>query len=197
MSFRRVCYEEVYTNILAAQDHIPQYISIQPLPRPVLLQATETETQRFDRTVSPVLALSASPTDLSHSAYASIPREPIERTPLPSHSLGRANSLIRSASPSPALNLHQPPSSHVIPPPPAVAVAVERFRSPSSTHAGHVHDKLSTRETASLAAVFCFAWFAANWSVNASLGLTSVGSSTILAGMSGRHSSTFLLWDYC
>lgn len=45
---------------------------------------------------------------------------------------------------------------------------------------------LTTRDTAHLAAVFCFAWIAANWSLNASLGLTSVGSSTILAGMSGK-----------
>ncbi|KAI5452850.1 hypothetical protein NCC49_006390 [Naganishia albida] len=120
--------------------------------------------------------------------YTSIPREPERPAAIPSHSIGRANSLIRSASPSPALNLHNPPlpSSHVV----AAPAAHERSRSRSSSHSaaaagGRSEDKLSTRETASLAAVFCFAWFAANWSVNASLGLTSVGSSTILAGMSG------------
>jgi hypothetical protein len=46
-------------------------------------------------------------------------------------------------------------------------------------------EKLSERETASLAALFCGFWFAANWSVNKSLEWTSVGSSTILASMSG------------
>ncbi|KAG7553563.1 hypothetical protein FFLO_02995 [Filobasidium floriforme] len=45
--------------------------------------------------------------------------------------------------------------------------------------------KLTSGETAHLAATFCIVWFAANWTVNASLGLTSVGSSTVLAGMSG------------
>ncbi len=47
-------------------------------------------------------------------------------------------------------------------------------------------EKLSMRETARLAVEFCLVWFAANWSVNASLGFTSVGSSTVLAGMSGE-----------
>lgn len=31
-------------------------------------------------------------------------------------------------------------------------------------------ERLTVRETAQLAAMFCGAWFAANWSVNASLG---------------------------
>ncbi|KAF9507773.1 hypothetical protein BS47DRAFT_1366447 [Hydnum rufescens UP504] len=44
---------------------------------------------------------------------------------------------------------------------------------------------LSTRETANLAILFCFLWFVANWSQNASLEHTSVASSTILASMSG------------
>ncbi|KAL4241717.1 SLC35F solute transporter family protein [Abortiporus biennis] len=44
---------------------------------------------------------------------------------------------------------------------------------------------LSMRETANLAAWFCFLWFIANWSLNASLGYTSVASATILSSMSG------------
>jgi hypothetical protein len=46
--------------------------------------------------------------------------------------------------------------------------------------------RLTSAETARLAATFCIVWFGANWTVNASLGLTSVGSSTVLAGMSGE-----------
>ncbi|KAL7415666.1 hypothetical protein BDY24DRAFT_359690 [Mrakia frigida] len=46
-------------------------------------------------------------------------------------------------------------------------------------------ERLSERETAGLALMFCGFWFVANWSVNASLEWTSVGSSTILASMSG------------
>jgi solute carrier family 35, member F5 len=44
---------------------------------------------------------------------------------------------------------------------------------------------LTTRETAQLATVFCLLWFIANWTVNASLSYTSVGSSTVLASTSG------------
>ncbi|KAH9082126.1 hypothetical protein EDB83DRAFT_2336608 [Lactarius deliciosus] len=44
---------------------------------------------------------------------------------------------------------------------------------------------LTTRETAQLASAFCFPWFLANWSLNTSLGLTSVASATILSSMSG------------
>ncbi|QRV79512.1 hypothetical protein RhiJN_07527 [Ceratobasidium sp. AG-Ba] len=44
---------------------------------------------------------------------------------------------------------------------------------------------LTTRETAKLASIFCFFWFLANWTVNASLQFTSVASTTILASMSG------------
>lgn len=87
----------------------------------------------------------------------------------------RSNSLIRSLSPSPALvTLHPGPAAT------APVAPVEDILPVLSTG-----DKLSTSETARLAAVFCFVWFAANWSVNASFGLTSVGSSTVLAGMSG------------
>lgn len=48
---------------------------------------------------------------------------------------------------------------------------------------------LTERETARLALVFCFFWFVANWSVNASLGYTSVASTTILSSMSGTSRS--------
>ncbi|KAG0148597.1 hypothetical protein CROQUDRAFT_41164, partial [Cronartium quercuum f. sp. fusiforme G11] len=44
---------------------------------------------------------------------------------------------------------------------------------------------LSTKETAQLAASFSCLWFAANWTVNAALGYTSVSSTTILSSMSG------------
>jgi len=44
---------------------------------------------------------------------------------------------------------------------------------------------LTTRETAQLAAWFCFLWFIANWTVNAALDYTSVASATILSSMSG------------
>ncbi|KAG8848190.1 hypothetical protein FRB91_011043 [Serendipita sp. 411] len=50
---------------------------------------------------------------------------------------------------------------------------------------------LSTRETATLASIFCFLWFIANWSVNASLRYTSVGSSTVLASTSGLFTMGF------
>jgi len=44
---------------------------------------------------------------------------------------------------------------------------------------------LTTIQIAQLASVFCFLWFIANWSVNASLKYTSVGSSTVLSSTSG------------
>jgi len=44
---------------------------------------------------------------------------------------------------------------------------------------------LTVRETAKLASIFCYIWFIANWSVNASLEYTSVSSATILSSMSG------------
>ncbi|KDN46190.1 hypothetical protein RSAG8_04417, partial [Rhizoctonia solani AG-8 WAC10335] len=47
------------------------------------------------------------------------------------------------------------------------------------------HPPLTVSETAKLASIFCMTWFAANWTVNASLGFTSVASTTILSSMSG------------
>ncbi|GAA5849427.1 hypothetical protein JCM8547_000444 [Rhodosporidiobolus lusitaniae] len=44
---------------------------------------------------------------------------------------------------------------------------------------------LTTWETAHLALLFCGLWFCANWAMNASLGFTSVSSTTILSSMSG------------
>ncbi|KAI8994537.1 hypothetical protein BDB01DRAFT_773104 [Pilobolus umbonatus] len=44
---------------------------------------------------------------------------------------------------------------------------------------------LSTKETIHLSFYFCFLWFMANYGNNASLGYTSVTSSTILSSMSG------------
>lgn len=49
-------------------------------------------------------------------------------------------------------------------------------------------DKLTIRETVKLSLTFCIIWFLANWSTNASLAYTTVGSSTILSSMSGRQS---------
>lgn len=46
-------------------------------------------------------------------------------------------------------------------------------------------DKLTIRETVKLSLTFCIIWFLANWSTNASLAYTTVGSSTILSSMSG------------
>ncbi|CAE6471564.1 unnamed protein product [Rhizoctonia solani] len=47
------------------------------------------------------------------------------------------------------------------------------------------HQPLTVSETAKLASIFCVFWFAANWTVNASLSFTSVASTTILSSMSG------------
>ncbi|KAI9486038.1 MAG: hypothetical protein EXX96DRAFT_472098 [Benjaminiella poitrasii] len=46
-------------------------------------------------------------------------------------------------------------------------------------------NKLSTWETIKLSLEFCILWFFANYTTNASLAYTSVGSSTILSSMSG------------
>ncbi|OCH95761.1 hypothetical protein OBBRIDRAFT_787971 [Obba rivulosa] len=46
-------------------------------------------------------------------------------------------------------------------------------------------EPLTTHETAKLAGIFCSLWFIANWTVNASLGYTSVASATILSSVSG------------
>ncbi|KAG0171068.1 hypothetical protein DFQ28_010558 [Apophysomyces sp. BC1034] len=48
-----------------------------------------------------------------------------------------------------------------------------------------VTSKLSTTATIKLSLAFCILWFFANYTTNASLAYTSVGSSTILASMSG------------
>ncbi|KAG2211875.1 hypothetical protein INT47_004562 [Mucor saturninus] len=45
--------------------------------------------------------------------------------------------------------------------------------------------KLTTKETVKLSLAFCFLWFFANYTTNASLAYTSVASSTILSSMSG------------
>ncbi|CAE6475449.1 unnamed protein product, partial [Rhizoctonia solani] len=49
----------------------------------------------------------------------------------------------------------------------------------------HWYQPLNVSETAKLASIFCVFWFAANWTVNASLSFTSVASATILSSMSG------------
>lgn len=48
------------------------------------------------------------------------------------------------------------------------------------------HHKLSTYDTIKLSLAFCILWFLANYTTNASLAYTTVGSSTILASMSGK-----------
>ncbi|KAF7721356.1 hypothetical protein EC973_004837 [Apophysomyces ossiformis] len=55
----------------------------------------------------------------------------------------------------------------------------------NSDHQSNVTSKLSTTETIKLSLAFCVLWFFANYTTNASLAYTSVGSSTILASMSG------------
>lgn len=110
--------------------------------------------------------------------------------------LKRSNSMIRSLSPSPALITHAPLSSELaasqtplLSPhhehPPSITTSPVTATHMISTQSTHSSPKLTTTETAHLAALFCVVWFAANWTVNASLGLTSVASSTVLAGMSG------------
>jgi len=53
------------------------------------------------------------------------------------------------------------------------------------SHPGEVLTPLTIQETMNLAFMFCFLWFIANWSVNASLDYTSVASTTILSSLSG------------
>ncbi|KAI8886309.1 hypothetical protein K501DRAFT_321923 [Backusella circina FSU 941] len=48
-----------------------------------------------------------------------------------------------------------------------------------------LHHKLTTLQTIKLSLTFCIIWFIANYTTNASLAYTSVGSSTIIASMSG------------
>ncbi|KAI9022919.1 hypothetical protein CLU79DRAFT_749523 [Phycomyces nitens] len=52
-------------------------------------------------------------------------------------------------------------------------------------NASQTTQRLSTMETVRLSLAFCILWFFANYTTNASLAYTSVGSSTILASMSG------------
>ncbi|CEP19559.1 hypothetical protein [Parasitella parasitica] len=56
---------------------------------------------------------------------------------------------------------------------------------PTYTQAQMKLEKLTTMETAKLSLAFCFLWFSANYTTNASLAYTSVASSTILSSMSG------------
>ncbi|KAI0313555.1 hypothetical protein OF83DRAFT_524882 [Amylostereum chailletii] len=60
------------------------------------------------------------------------------------------------------------------------SISISRELPPHSNTA-----RLTTRETAQLASVFCFLWFVANWTLNAGLEYTSVASATILSSMSG------------
>lgn len=65
---------------------------------------------------------------------------------------------------------------------------ISNFNLPSEdARAPEALEPLTVRQTAKLASVFCLIWFAANWSVNASLEFTSVASSTILSSTSGEH----------
>ncbi|CED84858.1 Predicted membrane protein [Phaffia rhodozyma] len=97
---------------------------------------------------------------------------PAPRSRTRSLSARRSMSLDGRRSLSPMATLH-PPLAHS-----SVCISAE-------VNGGEGIDRLSVRETAGLAVLFCGAWFAANWSVNKSLEWTSVGSSTILASMSG------------
>ncbi|KAJ9080190.1 hypothetical protein DSO57_1027721 [Entomophthora muscae] len=55
----------------------------------------------------------------------------------------------------------------------------------TKSKAASASTKYSDLETAKLSLTFCILWFLANWSTNASLSLTTVGSSTILCSTSG------------
>ncbi|EMD42193.1 hypothetical protein CERSUDRAFT_147823 [Gelatoporia subvermispora B] len=70
---------------------------------------------------------------------------------------------------------------------PDITIGNEGPDHPTNATAVEIPDSepLTTHETAKLAAVFCSLWFIANWTVNASLGYTSVASATILSSMSG------------
>ncbi|KAF8078506.1 hypothetical protein FPV67DRAFT_1557818 [Lyophyllum atratum] len=64
------------------------------------------------------------------------------------------------------------------------AELLKRRHSPSRERP-HPSPPLTVKETINLAFVFCFLWFIANWTLNASLSYTSVASATILSSMSG------------
>ena len=55
------------------------------------------------------------------------------------------------------------------------------------------HPPLTTRETARLACIFCCLAFTGSWAGNASLGLTTVASSTIISSISGTYMRNTLL----
>ncbi|KAG0788858.1 hypothetical protein G6F21_006915 [Rhizopus arrhizus] len=68
----------------------------------------------------------------------------------------------------------------------ASSFAMNNYASiPSSTSIPQQQEKLSTIETIKLSLTFCILWFFANFTTNASLAYTTVGSSTILSSMSG------------
>lgn len=52
-------------------------------------------------------------------------------------------------------------------------------------------ETLDIARTMKLSLTFCFLWFLANYTNNASLAYTSVTSSTILSSMSGRSQKSF------
>ncbi|PVF99347.1 hypothetical protein CPB86DRAFT_703402 [Serendipita vermifera] len=81
---------------------------------------------------------------------------------------------------------HEPSAEDESSTPDAIEESTHDARPGTSTNTEvAVLPPLTTRETASLAAFFCFLWFVANWTVNASLDYTSVGSTTVLASTSG------------
>ncbi|KAI9224313.1 hypothetical protein BC828DRAFT_402351 [Blastocladiella britannica] len=104
----------------------------------------------------------------------------------PSASFTSLRTRQRSRSRSPC-----PPASHLpalvasaladIPESPVSELAPTTALTPSAEDL----DPLTARETAKLALQFCILWFLANYLTNASLGLTSVASTTILSSMSG------------
>ncbi|CAO3612239.1 unnamed protein product [Cunninghamella echinulata] len=49
----------------------------------------------------------------------------------------------------------------------------------------NTNEKMTTKETIQLSSYFCILWFLANYTTNASLAYTTVGSMTILSSMSG------------
>ncbi|KAJ3909743.1 hypothetical protein F5879DRAFT_931853 [Lentinula edodes] len=63
--------------------------------------------------------------------------------------------------------------------------SVETYRHEREPSESSELPPFTVRETADLAFIFCFIWFAANWTLNASLDYTSVASATILSSTSG------------
>ncbi|CAO1614621.1 unnamed protein product [Sympodiomycopsis kandeliae] len=90
-----------------------------------------------------------------------------------------------SSRPSRLLHQHSRPSSIDGRRPASLLRGEDREASEIQLPSGTALPPLTFRETAILAAQFTLVWFAANWSLNAGLGMTSVASGTTLSSASG------------